>query len=69
MDGYKKGFDTKNKLLWVCVNFSIDKSKMARFVKFKFLITLKLSFNGGQVYKEYKNFGYFKKLKKFVIKL
>ena len=38
---------------------------MARFFKFKFLITLKLNFNGGQFYKKKTlNFGYFKKLKK-----
>ena len=29
---------------------------MARFLKFKFLIILKLNFKGGQFYKKYKNF-------------
>ena len=32
--------------------FSINKQKMARFLKFKFLIILKLNFNGGQFYKK-----------------
>ena len=42
---------------------------MARFLKFKFLIMLKLNFNGGK-FKKYKlNFGYFNKLKKVIIKL
>ena len=34
---------------------------MARFLKFKFLITLKLNFDGGQL--KNNNFVYFKKLK------
>ena len=41
---------------------------MALFLKLNFLITLKLNFNGGQFKKEL-NFGYFKKLKKVIIKL
>ena len=35
-------------------NFSINKPKMVRFLKIKFLILLKLTFNGGQFYKKYK---------------
>ena len=35
---------------------------MARFLKFKFLIILKLNYNMGQFYKNILNFGYFKKL-------
>ena len=54
--------NNKNKLVWFLVNFSINKPKMARFLKFKFLIILKLNFNGGQFYKNILNFGYFKKL-------
>ena len=36
---------------------------MVRFSKFKLLYTLKLSFNGGQFYKEMSNLGQFKKCK------
>ena len=35
---------------------------MVRFLKIKFLVVLKLNFNGGQLYKEILNFDYFKKL-------
>ena len=35
---------------------------MARFLKIKFLILLKLDFNVGQFYKKILNLGYFKKL-------
>ena len=34
---------------------------MARFIKFKFLIALKLNFNRGQFYKKVSKFGYFQK--------
>ena len=54
--------NSKNKLVWVYVNFSINKPKMAQFKKIKFLIILKLNFNGGQFYEKTLNFGYFKKL-------
>ena len=42
--------------------FSIKKAKLARFLKFKFQIILKLNFNGGQFYKKILNFDYLKKL-------
>ena len=45
-----------------------NKQKMAQFLKFMFLITFQLSFNEGQ-FKKKKKIGYFKKLKKFKIKL
>ena len=32
----------------------INKPKIVRFLKFKFLIIMKLNFNGGQFYKKYK---------------
>ena len=32
--------------------FSINKPKMAWFLKFKFLILLKINLNGGQFYKK-----------------
>ena len=35
---------------------------MVRFLKIKFLIILKLNFNGGQFQKKIINFDYFKKL-------
>ena len=35
---------------------------MARFLKFKFLIILKLNYKWGQFYKNILNFGYLKKL-------
>ena len=34
--------------------FKLNKPKMVRFLKIKFLIILKLNFNGGQFYKKYK---------------
>ena len=40
MDGYKKGFDPKN-------------PKLVRFKTIKFLIALKLNFNGGYFIKKY----------------
>ena len=54
--------NNKNNLVWVLVNFSINKPKMTQFLKFKFLITLKLNFNVGQFYKKILNLGYYKKL-------
>ena len=44
------------------------KPKMARFLKFKFLVILKLNFNGGQFKKYILNFGYFEKLLIFQLK-
>ena len=32
----------------------INKPKIVRFLKFKFLTIIKLNFNGGQFYKKYK---------------
>ena len=48
---------------WVkdCLQQSIKKAIMARFLKFKFLFLYKLNFNGGQFYKKTLNFDYFKK--------
>ena len=45
-----------NELLWKKEWHSLNtnnqnKPKMAQFLKFKFLIALKLNFNGGQFYK------------------
>ena len=42
---------------------------MAQILRFKFLIAFKLNFNRGQFYNKIFNFGYFKKLKKVIIKL
>ena len=39
-----------------------NKPKIVRFLKFKFLFTIKLNFNGGQFYKKILNYDYFKKL-------
>ena len=47
----------------------MKKPKMSQVLKFKFLIALKLSFNGGQFYKQISKFGCFKKQKKDIIKL
>ena len=44
------------------VILQINKPKMVRFLKFMFLIILKLNFNGGQIYKKMLNFDYLKKL-------
>ena len=38
------------------------------FSKIKFLLELKLNFNGGQFYNKILNFGYFKKLANFAVK-
>ena len=40
----------------------INKPKIVRFLKFKFLIVIKLDFNKGQFYKKILNFDNFKKL-------
>ena len=42
--------------------YQINKPKMVRFLKFNFLIVIKLNFNGNQFYKKILNFDYFKKL-------
>ena len=42
---------------------------MAQFKKLKFLIALKLNFNGGQFYKLISKFGYFKNGIKVILKL
>ena len=42
--------------------YQINKPKMVRFFKFKFLIIIKLNFNGDQFYKKILKFDYFKKL-------
>ena len=42
--------------------YQINKPKIVRFLKFKFLTIIKLNFNGGQFYKKILNFDYFKKL-------
>ena len=42
--------------------FSINKPKMAWFLKFKFLILLKINFNGGQFYIKIKKFDFYKKM-------
>ena len=34
-------------------DFKLNKPKMARFLKFKFLFIFKLNFNGGQFYKKH----------------
>ena len=40
--------------------YQINKSKIVRFLKIKFLTVIKLNFNGGQFYKKKLNFDYFK---------
>ena len=35
------------------LSFLVNKPKMAQFLKFKFLISLKLNFIGGQFYQKY----------------
>ena len=42
--------------------YQINKPKIVWFLKFKFLIIIKLNFNGGQFYKKILNFDYFKNL-------
>ena len=54
--------------LKILSEFKLNKPKMAQFLKFKFLIILKLNFNGGQFYKNILNFGYFKKIVNFAVK-
>ena len=41
----------------------INKSKIVPFLKLKFLLIIKLDFNGGQFYKKILNFAYLKSLK------
>ena len=43
-------------------DFKLNKPKIARFLKFKFLFIFKLNFNGSLFYKKILNFDYFKKL-------
>ena len=40
---------------------------MVQFLKFKFLFTFKLNFNGGSIKKNISKFGYFKKREKVII--
>ena len=47
--------------------YQINKPKIVRFLKNKFLTVIKLNFNGGQFYKKILNFDYLKK-RKFCIK-
>ena len=42
--------------------YQINKSKIVRFLKFKFLFMIKLNFNGGQFNKKILKSDYFKKL-------
>ena len=42
--------------------YQIKKPKMARFLKFKFLIIIKLNFNGGQFYEKNVKFWLFQKI-------
>ena len=42
--------------------YQINKPKIDRFLKFKFLFIIKLNYNGGQFYKKKLNSDYFKKL-------
>ena len=47
----------------MCITtYQINKPKIVRFLKFKFLIIIILNFNGDQFYKKILNFDYFKKL-------
>ena len=55
-------FWVKNCESKILSEFKLNKPKLARFLKFKFLIILKFNFNGGQFSKKILNFGYFKKL-------
>ena len=45
------------------ITYQINKPKMVWFLKFKFLIIIKLNFNGGQFYKKILHFDYFKNCK------
>ena len=45
--------------------FKLNKTKMVRSLKIKFLIISKLNFNEGQIYKKISNFDYFKNWKFF----
>ena len=50
--------------------YQINKPKIVRLLKFKFLNVIKLNFNGGQFKKKIINIDYFKKLQiKFEIKI
>ena len=53
MDGYKKGFETNKKVIMSLSKFSINKPKMAWFLKFNLLIALKLNSNWGQFHEKY----------------
>ena len=37
-----------------CTTYQINKAKIVRFLKFKFLVVIKLNFNGGNFIKKYK---------------
>ena len=47
---FKKVETSQNKVDYFLVKILINKPKMARFSKFKFLYALKLKYNGGQFY-------------------
>ena len=55
-----KNYDWDKKM---CITmYQINKPKMFRFLKFKYLIMIRLNFNGDQFYNKILNFDYFKKL-------
>ena len=48
--------------------YQINKPKMVRFLNFKFLIIIKLNFNGDQFYKKNVKFWLFQKIVNFAMK-
>ena len=48
--------------LKILSEFKLNKPKMVRFFKIKFLTILKLKYNVGQFYTKILNFDYFKKM-------
>ena len=48
--------------------YQINKTKIGRFLKFKFLIIIKLNFNRGQFYKKNIKFWLFLKIVNFAVK-
>ena len=66
VDGWMDGSQSWVKdCLQQSINFSINKPKMVRFLKIKFLIILKLKYNRGQFYTKILNFDYLKNLEIF----
>ena len=51
--------------MYIAMYQTNSKPKMVQFLKFKFLIIIKLNFNGDQFYNKMLNFDYFKKFSNF----